>query len=147
MHRILQSPLFVPLTFVPFDDADVGTVSIDGVLVFVSNEWSWSLQRTVSGELTEERRSCRKEEGEEQSGRRDWRTRNWSKVEVTTSKNRLSYCRWKRLLEGYTRVLSRCTIFATARRIKKPRYVGGIGTGSWNAAKYVSRKDRVFLEL
>jgi len=41
MHQTLQSPLFVLLTF---DDAGVGTVAIDGVLVFVSNEWSWSLQ-------------------------------------------------------------------------------------------------------
>lgn len=44
----------------------------------------------------------------------------------------------------YERVLSRCAIFATARRIKKPRYVDGIGTGSWHAAKYVSRAKIVY---
>lgn len=40
--------------------------------VFVSNEWSWPLHRIVGGELTEEeRRSSRKEDGEDESEGRE----------------------------------------------------------------------------
>lgn len=71
VHRALQSALFVPLTF---DDAGVGTVDAGGMLVFVSDEWSWPLRRIVGEELTEEERKIPQKGGgggEKESGRRE----------------------------------------------------------------------------
>lgn len=66
VHRALQLPLFVPLTF---DDTLVlALLTLVGMLVLVSDEWSWPPRRIVGEELTEEEtgRSHRGVKGEEE---------------------------------------------------------------------------------